>query len=72
MAAIRNSNYYEMALVHPKVPWTRDLYVAAGYRDGLDAVDENGCVEVPTGPGLGVEWDWDYIRANERGMLVYD
>lgn len=26
-----------------------------GYRDGLDAIDENGYVQVPQGPGLGME-----------------
>jgi hypothetical protein len=25
------------------------------YRDGIDAIDEHGCVDVPEGPGLGVE-----------------
>ena len=63
MTSIRNTNYYEMGLVHPKNPGTFSrLYT--DYRDGLDAVDENGCVFAPEGPGLGVTFDWDYVDAN--------
>ena len=43
-----------------------------GYRDSLDAIDENGCVEVPQGPGLGVEYDWDYITGHSTGVTVYE
>jgi L-alanine-DL-glutamate epimerase-like enolase superfamily enzyme len=71
MAALRNSNYYEMALVHPKVPSTnKDLYLD-GYDDGLDVVDENGCVDVPEGPGLGVSYNWDLIERNRTALIVY-
>jgi L-alanine-DL-glutamate epimerase-like enolase superfamily enzyme len=39
MTSIRNTNYYEMALVHPKCAGTAlPLYV--NYRDGLDAIDD--------------------------------
>ena len=27
-------------------------------------IDENGCLHLPTGPGLGVELDWDWIDDN--------
>ena len=37
---------------------------ACDYRDGLDVVDENGNVNVPEGPGLGVVYDWDFINRN--------
>jgi L-alanine-DL-glutamate epimerase-like enolase superfamily enzyme len=53
MASLRNSNYYEMGLVHPKVRGVSDSIYASGYHDGLDAIDANGCVDVPEGPGLG-------------------
>ncbi|MEM7534056.1 MAG: enolase C-terminal domain-like protein [Chloroflexota bacterium] len=72
MAALRNSNYYEMALVHPKVPSINAVLYADGYDDGLDAVDANGCVDVPAGPGLGVTYDWDLIERNRRGLLVFE
>ncbi len=73
MAAIRNSNYYEMVWVHPRVPisFVPPVY-KDGYRDGLDAIDKNGCVEVPQGPGLGVEYDWDYITEHSTGVTVYE
>ncbi|MCD6520654.1 MAG: mandelate racemase, partial [Anaerolineae bacterium] len=63
MTAIRNTNYYEMGLVHPKCPGTPRPYFL-NYRDGLDAIDKDGCVYAPDGPGLGVDLDWDYIRAH--------
>jgi len=67
MAALRNSNYYEMCLLHPltgQIGRVQDVY-AEGYRDGLDAVDDEGCVEVPSGPGLGVGYDWELLERNE-------
>ncbi|MEM7131106.1 MAG: enolase C-terminal domain-like protein [Chloroflexota bacterium] len=71
MAAIRNSNYYEMGLVHPKVPGINaDLYID-GYDDSLEAVDENGCVNVPEGPGLGVTYNWELIEKQRTGLVVY-
>lgn len=61
MTAIRNTNYYEMGLVHRRCAGTfAPTYL--NYRDGLDAIDDKGCVYAPEGPGLGVELDWDYIR----------
>jgi L-alanine-DL-glutamate epimerase-like enolase superfamily enzyme len=71
MAALRNSNYYEMALVHPKVPYAKNAIYADEYRDGLDAVDENGCVDVPEGPGLGVTYNWDLIERNHTGLVEF-
>ena len=73
MAAMRNSNYYEMGLVHPKVqanivpPVYKD-----GYSDELDSIDESGCVDVPQGPGLGVEYDWDFISKHRTDGAVYE
>jgi L-alanine-DL-glutamate epimerase-like enolase superfamily enzyme len=72
MAAIRNTNYYELALVHPKVPRVKPPLYACGYSDELDAIDANGHVPVPTGPGLGVTIDWDWVRAHETGVAVYE
>ncbi len=61
MAAMRNSNYYEMGLVHPKMRSFAPPVYKDGYSDELDSIDENGCVDVPQGHGLGVEYDWDFI-----------
>jgi len=73
MAAIRNSNYYEMALVHPNTPEigrTNHIY-ADDYQDSLDAIDKEGNVTVPDGPGLGVKYNWDFIMKNRTGGREY-
>jgi len=72
MAATRNSNYYEMALVHPKVELPTPPVYAGEYTDALDAVNSDGTVPVPDGPGLGVDYDWDYIESNALGTVVYE
>jgi len=72
LAATRNSNYYEVALVHPICPNTQPPVYADEYSDMLDTVDSDGRVQVPDGPGLGVEYDWDEIEAREIGRRVYE
>jgi L-alanine-DL-glutamate epimerase-like enolase superfamily enzyme len=68
IAAIRNSNYYEMGLLHPKYDITSPASAgSANYSDGLDAVDSDGCVEIPEGPGLGVHYEWDLIESRKVG-----
>jgi len=73
MAAVRNTNYYEMGLLHPRAPASGDrpLY-KGGYRDTLDAVDDQGRVPVPQGPGLGVEINWDWVNAHRTGLTEYE
>jgi L-alanine-DL-glutamate epimerase-like enolase superfamily enzyme len=74
MAAIRNTNYYELGLVHPNLRQTRlkpPIY-ASDYSDELTAVDARGHVPVPTGPGLGEPIDWDWVHAHERDRVVYE
>jgi L-alanine-DL-glutamate epimerase-like enolase superfamily enzyme len=63
MTSIRNTNYYEMGLLHPKAP-SSNIPVYQNYYDGLDAIDKNGCVCPPEGIGLGVDLDWDFIMRN--------
>lgn len=62
MAAIRNTSFYELGLLDPE---TGNLGMPAifadDYRDDLGAVGADGCVAVPSGPGLGVEYEWDRI-----------
>jgi L-alanine-DL-glutamate epimerase-like enolase superfamily enzyme len=72
MAAIRNTNYYEMGLVHPKAPASHPLSLYEdSYRYTLDAIDERGHVPVPQGPGLGIEIDWDWVAANRTALVEY-
>jgi len=73
MAATRNTNYYELALVHPEVDNPIPPVYDGGYSDMIDTIDDDGTVAVPDGPGLGVEYDWDYIEDNATGSLhVYE
>ena len=73
MAATRNSNYYEMAIVHPDAPCTRHVPAYEdGYSDLLTAIDEDGTVPVPDGPGLGVEIDWDYVEERAIRERVFE
>ena len=71
MTSIRNTNFYEMGLVHPKCDGTIYNFYT-NYQDGLHAVDEKGCVYAPEGPGLGAELDWDYIRAHTTNVYKID
>lgn len=71
MAAIRNSNFYELALVHPKMANPLPPIFACDYSDELDAVGPDGCVPVPTGPGLGVTLDTDFLKHAETGRQTF-
>jgi hypothetical protein len=72
MAALRNSNYYEVALVGPDCPNAIPPVYRCGYTDQLDRIDADGTVPVPTGVGLGVDYDWDWIAANRTALHVFD
>lgn len=72
MAAIRNTNYYELGLLHPvhgnaMLP---PIY-GPGYIEDASAVGTDGCVGVPDGPGLGVEYDWDFIDGSAVRSHVF-
>ena len=71
VAAIRNTNYYELGLLNPKVKQTKPPVYPPEFTDELENVDENGHVPVPQGPGLGVEMDWEYIEAHKVDGTSY-
>ena len=72
MAAIRNTNYYELSGSRPKGPNANYIPVYANdYVDQLDAAVD-GHFPVPQGPGLGVEYDWRMIRRNSQGTRVFE
>jgi len=69
LSAIRNSNYFEHSLVHPReIDWMNQL----GYTTDHEVMDKDGNVEVPQGPGLGVEIDWDYVDEQQTNTIVDD
>lgn len=72
MAAIRNSNFYEVALVGPRCANAMPPVYKCGYSDELDAVGADGCFPVPDGPGLGVDYDWDFIDRHRSRVHVYE
>lgn len=71
MAAMRNSNWYELSLVAPGVRNPVPPVFGSGYSDDLEAVGKDGCFPVPTGPGLGVDYDWEYIRKHSTATQVF-
>jgi L-alanine-DL-glutamate epimerase-like enolase superfamily enzyme len=72
MAASRNSNFYEVALVGPDCPNAVAPVYQCGYSDQLDCVDSDGMVDVPDAPGLGVQYDWGFITSHQTGQIIYD
>lgn len=72
MSALRNSNFYEVALVGPDCPNALPPVYACGYTDQLDCVGADGTVPVPTGPGLGVTYDWDFIDTHRTALHVFE
>ena len=71
MSAMRNANYYEVALVGPDCPNSIPPVYACGYSDQIDCVDAKGFVTVPEGPGLGVTYDWEYIEDNTTSLQTF-
>ena len=71
VAAFRNANFYEQALVGPKSGSSNPDVYTCGYADNLETVDAKGYVDVPDGPGLGVDYDWDFIRSNAVRQHVF-
>jgi len=70
MASIRNTNFYELALVHPKIENVSGIYKNKEFEDTLENIDKNGHVSVPQGSGLGAEFDWDYIKHHEDKRII--
>jgi L-alanine-DL-glutamate epimerase-like enolase superfamily enzyme len=72
MAAIRNTNWYELSMVGPSGGVFTPPCYTCGYTDRLEDVGADGCFPVPTGPGLGVSIDWDWINAHRIEHHVFD
>jgi hypothetical protein len=72
MTAIRNTNFYEVALVGPRCANAMPPVYKCGYSDELDGVGADGCFPVPDGPGLGVVYDWDFINRNQTRVHVFE
>ncbi len=64
MSSLRNTHYYELALVGPDMPNLIAPVYTCGYSDQLADVAADGTVPVPQGPGLGVSLDWEFVAAH--------
>jgi len=72
IAAIRNTHFYEMALVGPGMPNLVPPVYTCGYSDQPEDLGSDGCVPVPDGPGLGVQYDWDFIERQRTALMVFE
>jgi len=71
LAALRNSHFYEMALMGPGMPNLTPPVYTCGYSDQPEDLAPDGTVPVPDGPGLGVVYDWDFIEKNRTALHVF-
>lgn len=72
ISATQNTHYYELALIGPNMPNAVPPVYLCGYSDQVEDVEADGCVPVPTGVGLGVTYDWDFIAAHRTALHVID
>ena len=63
-----------MALVHPKTSTNGTIVneVYENYEDSLTTINSQGEVSIPNAPGLGVEYNWDFIKKNRTGGRKYE
>ncbi len=71
LAAIRNTHFYEQALVGPEMPNAVPPVYTCGYGDLLEDIGDDGCFPVPDGPGLGVSYDWNLIESRRTAHHVF-
>lgn len=73
VAATRNTNYYELGLIHPESEraHTQPPVYTDGYADDPTAISDDGTVPVPSEPGLGVSYDWSYIEKNAEHRVTF-
>jgi L-alanine-DL-glutamate epimerase-like enolase superfamily enzyme len=69
LASVKNANYYEVVWVHPIMRDSEPPIYKNVTITGLDCIDEDGLVSVPEGPGLGIEYDWDFIASHAAGHI---
>jgi L-alanine-DL-glutamate epimerase-like enolase superfamily enzyme len=71
MSALRNTHFYELALMGPGMPNAVPPVYACDYSDQPEALGSDGCMPVPDGPGLGVQYDWSLIERNRVAHFIY-
>lgn len=71
ISAIRNTHMYEMALMGPKMPNIIPPIYTCGYSDHPTDLPPDGHVPVPQAPGLGVTYDWDFIKTHQTTTQTF-
>jgi L-alanine-DL-glutamate epimerase-like enolase superfamily enzyme len=71
MSALRNTHFYEMALIGPGMPNAVPPVYTCGYSDQPEDLASDGTVPVPDAPGLGVQYDWKYIEQHRTAHFVF-
>lgn len=71
IAALRNTHFYEMALMGPGMRNIVPPVYRDGYSDQPEDLGPDGCVPLPDGPGLGVSYDWAFIEKNCTAVHVF-
>ena len=61
LGAISNGRWYERGLLHPFIDYEQ---TPAWLNSPIDPMDDDGFVALPSGPGLGEDINFDYIRDN--------
>ena len=72
LGAVKNANYYEVVWVHPNLYNTEPPVYKNHQITGLDCIDADGMVIIPQGPGLGIEFDWEFISKNSTGRIIVE
>lgn len=72
MASMRNANYYELTLCAPGIGNPQPPIYTCGYTESPETVAKDGTYPVPKGPGLGVSYDWEFIKRHEQGQIVVE
>lgn len=71
ISATPNTRFYEMALIGPDMPNAVAPVYGPEYSDQQESIGADGCVPVPDGLGLGVSYDWEFIKDNQIECLVF-
>ena len=53
--------YYERGLLHPDYDYE---WIPPHLNSPIDPLNDDGTISLPEGPGLGIDYNWDYIEAN--------
>ena len=73
MAAMRNTNFYEMGLLTPNgTNINAPPVYSCGYNDHVSGLGADGCISPAKGLGLGVSYDWEFIRRNACNSYLFE